>query len=88
MPRSLQELVLGGRGRIAAELGGFVLGVQVFERSGSLSAWAAAGVVMLGAAELVRRHTRRRWPAQAFQAGVLILYVLGAAVVARAYLQS
>lgn len=88
MPRSLQDLVLGALGCVAAALIGFVLGAQVLARTGSLWAWAAAGLVMIGVAEVVRRRTRWRWPARAFQVGTLSLYVLGAAVVARAYLQA
>jgi hypothetical protein len=84
MPRSLQELVLGALVCVAAALVGFVLGGQVLERTGSLWVWVAAGFVMIGVAELVRRRSRWRW----LQAGTLLLYVLGAAVVARAYLQA
>lgn len=50
-PRSLQELVLGGLGCLIAALVGFVLAAQVLELTGSLLAYAAAVVAMLGAAE-------------------------------------
>ena len=74
---------------MAPLLVGFVLAAQVLELTGSLLAWAAACVVLLGAAELVRRRAPRwRWPARAFQAGAVTLYLLGGAIVLRAYLPS
>lgn len=89
MPRSLQELVLGGLGCLGAGLFGFMLAAQVLELTGSPLTWVAAGVAMLGAAELVRRRAPRWcWPARAFQAGTLTLYLLGGAIVLRAYLHS
>ena len=89
MPRSLQELVLGGLGCLGAALVGFVLAAQVLELTGSLLTWVATGVAMLGAAELVRRRAPRwRWPARAFQAGTVTLYLLAGAIVLRAYLPS
>lgn len=89
MPRSLQDLVLGGLGCLVAALVGFVLAAQVLELTGSLLAWAAAGVAMVAAAELVRRRASRwRWPARAFQAGAVTLYLLGGAAALRAYLHS
>lgn len=89
MPRSLQELVLSGLGCLVSALVGFVLVAQVLELTGSLLAWGSAGVAMVGAAGLVRRRAPRwRWPARAFQIGVVIMYLLGGAIVLRAYLSS
>lgn len=85
MPSSLQELSLSALGCVLAALVGFVLAAQVLESTGSLWAWAATGLLMLGLTELLRRRTRWRWAARAFQVGTLVLYLLGAAVVARAY---
>ena len=87
MPRSLQGLVLGGLGCLVTALVGFLLAGQVLKVTGSLLAWAGAGVAMVGAAELVRRRAPRwRWPARAFQAGAVALYLLAGAAVLRAYL--
>jgi hypothetical protein len=89
MPRSLQELVLGVVGCVVAALVGFVVPAQVLELTGSLKAWVAVGVVMLGVAEFARRRAPQwRWPLRTFQAGAVVLYLLGAAAVLRAYLQS
>ena len=88
MPRSLQELTLGGLGCLVAALVGALLAGQVLELTGSLLAWAGAGVAMVAAAEPLRRRTSRwGWLARAFQAGVVTLYLLAAAAVLGAYLQ-
>lgn len=87
MPRSLQELVVSAMGCVVAALVGFVVASRLLELTGSLLAWVASGLVMLVAAELVQRRADRwRWPARSFQLGTVLLYVLGAAAVLRAYL--
>jgi hypothetical protein len=87
MPRSVQELVLSALGCFVAALVGFVVAAQLLELTGSVLAWAARGLVLLAAAELVRRRADRwRWPARSFQLGTVALYAVGAVLLIRAYL--
>jgi hypothetical protein len=88
MPRSLGEMVqatLAGLGLAAA---GFLLTSWLLRLLKSLPVWLAVGLALFGVSELVRRRSRWRWEARAFQFALGGLYLLTAVAAVRAYAAS
>lgn len=86
MPRSLAELAWGAIATVTAASAGFVVSAQILGIVGSLLLWSAADAGLVVVAEALRRRSRWRWQARAFQGGVAATWVVGALAIARAYL--
>lgn len=85
MPRSLAEMVQATAVGLGLAAAGFVLTSWLLRLVESVLVWLAAGLVLFGASELVRRRSRWRWEARTFQLALGGLYLLTAAAVIRAY---
>jgi hypothetical protein len=88
MPRSLAELLQTVVGCVVAAVAGFLVLAQALEPIGMTVTAALVGPVLATVAELVRRRSRWRWQARAFQAGLVSTYLVGAFAVARFYVTS
>jgi hypothetical protein len=85
MPRSLAEMAKAtvvGLGLAAAD---FVLTSWMLRLFESVGIWLVGDAALFGASEVVRRRSRWRWEAKAFQLALGGLHLLTAVAVVRAY---
>lgn len=85
MPRSIAD---SSRPPWPASGSPFLMTNWLLQLTASVFAWIGTGLALAGAAEVLRRRTRRRWEARSFQIGLVALYLLTTGAVARVYLLS